>query len=284
VPSDQPGYLSGYADRVLVVEDGDPNVVYLLQGGVRHRVLVFYPLCVLDRSALPAPLCNQEGPDNVLDISRSGDPQSYLLPRRAQLVDCSRIFPDVTVPPGTSCAQIYQALGLGDRASRLAGYVATVAEIPLGEPAPNRNWSPGYYTWAQGESVVISDAIAPGASKCTALPCSNRYQNAQGVTLPTYDKDPGAFEGIDVRMEGIACNVSYNRDTNATYFSLRLGDISVPAVARGRTAQRDPEFGSNVRVEVGASTSTRGGGTGFASGQLVVFEYRVLGGSACPQR
>ena len=74
-------------------------------GGVRHRVLVFYPLCVLDRSALPAPLCDQEGPDNVLDISRSGDPQSYLLPRRTQLVDCSRIFPDVTVPPGTSSAR-----------------------------------------------------------------------------------------------------------------------------------------------------------------------------------
>ena len=61
-------------------------------------------------------------------------------------------------------------------------------------------------------------------------------------------------------------------------FYMRLGDISVPAVARGRAVQRDPSFGSNTRVEIGASTATRGETTaGVVSGQLVTFEYRVVG-------
>jgi hypothetical protein len=255
----------------------------LLQGGIRHRVLVYYPSCVVYGSSLPPALCGGEGGDTTLDLSRAGDLYSYLLPRRVD-ADCSRLFPQLRLPPNTGCADLYSTLfrvqGLRpDAAAPLAGFAATIAEIPLGEPAP-------YYGWAQGESQVLSDAVLPGASKCIRLAiCSSRYLGAQIVRISEYDKDPGAFEGIDVRMEGTACQVQYDRETNATYFILRSGDIGVPAVARGRVPQRDPEFGSNVRMEIGAATSVRGGAVGaLSAGQLVVFEYRILGGSPCPPR
>jgi hypothetical protein len=304
-PRPDPGYLQGYADRVLVFDPAQSDVLYLLEGGTRHRVVTYYPYCVVYPRGLP--IC-QPGPDTgaaAVDLPRGGDPTAappypYLLRRRAD-VDCTELFPGVPVPRPLSCITLYEQMlldvyrGLGrteDEARRRARtlaeesapFVANMDEIPLGEPAPN-------YGWGRGEVVVLSaQGGPPEARPCTtgpslpgtaqAEPCSPRFLQAPLVTPEQYTKDPSAYDGADIRLEGVACQVRYDRQTNRTTLTIGLNQSSVPAVALGNRVRRDPNFADDNRLEVAAVVTPAGGGGGTA-GQLVIFEYTRRGPGVC---
>lgn len=212
------------AEGVLIVDIAQPNVVYLVAGGLRHRVLVYYPLDV---------------PADEIDPSRLGAEASYRL-RGSQ--------------------------------NGVQFFVPTIGVIPLGDSAP-------YYSWARGESVVVSDQpTAPAARLCgsTEQQCSPRFREAQTVSQAAYAKDPGAFAGTDLRVQGLACAVRYDRARGVTTFSLGGG---LEAVAPGQA----PGLEDFASVIAGVSVSPPPGG-GSGPGQLVVFEYMVVrpgGGTLC---
>jgi hypothetical protein len=300
-PGDEPGLLRGYANRRLVVDPTRPEEVFLLDGRIRHRVLVFYPYCTVYPEALP--LCQPLTDPTRLDLSRGGDPAvappfPYLLRRRAD-ADCrdivrTRIRPPVPQPCSALYLELFRAQFLARGVPEIeaellaaaltdesAGFVANITEIPLGEPAP-------YYGWGRGESVVLTDRVElPEARPCRPTArtreeaCSARFLNAQVITLEAYIKDPQRYAGVDVRLVGVACRVRYVRDRNVTTLILGSGEAVVPAVAPGRRAQQDPNMADNAQLEVAASVTPPGGSQQFATGELVIFEYTRRGSGTC---
>ncbi|HLH22593.1 MAG TPA: hypothetical protein VK066_08725 [Chloroflexota bacterium] len=301
-----PGYLSAYADRVIVFDPADPDVVYLLEGGTRHRVIVYYPYCVVYPRGLP--LC--QGDDDTgaasVDLPRGGDPTvappfPYLLRRRTD-ADCTDLYPTIQVPRPITCAAVYEQLlldaypNLGrtsedarSRARTLAAesapYVANIEEIPLGEPAPN-------YGWGRGETTVLSaQRGVPEAQPCSLNarpsqseeigPCSVRFRDAQRVNVADYLKDPSAYEGGDIRLTGVACLVRYDRTNDRTNLSIGINQSVVSAVAYGRRARQDPNFSDDAVLDVGAVVTPQGAQA--AAGQLVIFEYARTGTGTCRQ-
>jgi hypothetical protein len=297
-----PGYLQGYTNRVLVYDPGEPNALYLLEGGLRHRVMVFYPYCAVYPRGLP--LCPNDADGGGTDLARGGDPTAgppypYLL-RRNPNVNCADLYEALRALPGpVTCAALYEqmfrealrrqgvsevdAIELARRlAAASADYVATIEEIPLGEPAP-------YYGWGRGESLVLTDRVRlPDAVRCNPprTPCSARFENAQRVPIAQYLKDPTFYEGSDIRLTNetgqvgaVACNVRYDRTQNVTRLTLGLRASVVPATAPGPAAARDPQFVDNAFLDVAAAVTPAS--EGGAAGQLVIFEYQFLGTGAC---
>jgi hypothetical protein len=311
------GGLRGYAEGALVIDPSAPDAVWLLAGGLRHRVLVYFPYCAVYQ--LPGPLCGGAEPDvTAALLVRGGDPTvtppfPYLLPRRPEVAaDCralvrqayaesGALLPEqLGLPRPQSCVVLYDWVvrdawiregasrdsverGLLQRyavaiAEEAAGYVATLAEIPVGAPAAP-------YGWAQGESVLVSDRPRPPAARrCSALPsesrqaqleeCSTRFVLARVLDLGQYNKDTAAYAGQDVRIVGgTACNVRYDRTRDVVTLTFRVGSESVPVVVPGRAAASDPALISNAQLEIAAVASPS---TAEFAGQLVVFEYRPL--------
>lgn len=312
-----PGVLTGYTNGVLVVDSAQPEAVWLLDGGLRHRVVVHFTYCAVYPRALPLCRNGDSGEPRALNpeaLARGGDPAlappyPYLLPRRAEAAaDCGRLYPELFLPPGERCADLYYRLVLGallqaraprdarERATweqlarvvaaEAAGYVATIDEIPLGEPAP-------YYGWARGESVRLGDRVRPseaadcGQTNANSQDSCTRLDQTQQISLQQYQKDPDVYNGRDVRVVGTACQVRVDRARNAVTFSLIQGSISLSAIAYGRGARGDARLVNGARLEVGASVSSGDPTMGVPSGQLVVFGYRHSprdsGIDPCPQ-
>jgi hypothetical protein len=296
--SDTPGYLAAYTDRVLVTDPAEPGVVFLLDSGLRHRVLVYYPYCVVYPE--PLPVCEPLGDRAPLDFSRGGDaaaapPYPYILRRRPD-ADCRNLYPNLRQPDRVNCGAVYEDLfadlferrGMSELAARQlavtlaresADYVANVDEIPLGEPAP-------LVGWGRGESIILTDRVTlPEARPCrlnspnAADRCSSRFENAQQITIEAYVKDPTRYSGTDVRLRGVACFVRWIREQNVVRLTLGLNAAVVPAVAPGRIAQQDPAMSDNTYLEVGASVTPAG--EGLREGELVIFEYFRIGGGTC---
>ncbi len=283
-----PGYLQGYTNRVLVYDPGEPDVLYLLEGGLRHRVIVFYPYCAVYPRGLP--LCPNDADGGGTDLVRGGDPTAgppypYLL-RRNPSLDCGGLYHALRGLPAEerSCRALYEQMfrdGLveqrmleidaGPLAQRLAAatadYVATIEEIPLGEPAP-------YYGWARGESTIVTaGARRPDAIRCEALPCSIRFQSAQTVTISQFVKDRRLYQGRDIRLANnsgatlvLANDVEFDHVQNVVLLRLHYGaEGQVEAVARGRAARLDPGLVNGAALDVGITV----GGTD----RVEIFEY-----------
>jgi hypothetical protein len=254
-----PGTLDRYQSRVLVIDPGNPNAVYLLQGGLRHRVLVYYPTDV----ALAD-----------VDPSRAGDLASYAL-------------------RGPN------------------GFVATIGEVPWGEPAPRVGWG-------TGESIITSDrVVAPDAVNCagmgvpgtpsTGLPTlrapgapdapasgasgrsrlvCQRFRAARTVSVDAYVANPGLYAGTDLQLRGgVACSVRYVPARDGKSLAYVAGDASVPAFAYGAEAQRDPLLASRQTMNIGAFIqSVTETGAQATSGELTVFAYEPTGPGPCPSQ
>jgi hypothetical protein len=305
-PAQTPGVLLGYREGALVLDPSAPEAVWLLAGGLRHRVLVYFPYCAVYR--LPAPLCGAASPDSppvdAERLARGGDPAletplPYLLPRPVEVAaDCRRLYPELRLPRPESCAALYERLvrealaslppaerPAPELAARLARtiadqaamYVATLAEVPVGVPASS-------YGWARGEAVVLGDRpTVPEARRCEnpepnpTQPqpgdCSVRFTQARLINLAQFNKEPEAYAGQDVRLpSGVACNVRYDRSRHVTTLSYGLGNETISVVVPGRT----PGLFSNAVLEIAAVVGGRLGDAAGQAGQLVVFEYRVL--------
>jgi hypothetical protein len=218
-PSDQvppPSVLLGYANRVLVLDPADPSIIYLLDGGSRHRVVVFYPLDV---------------PTDAIFGLRGGDELSYRL--RRSVTD-----------PQISCPAVQNR-----PRDQLATFVGCIDEVPLGAPAP-------YYGWGTGETLVISDHPRPAsARKCTLQPgpatCSARFRLAPLIDQGQYTKDPTSFRGQDVRFVGLLTNVRYNPSREGT--TARFVFFPPPLFALGQGARRDPDFITGTSICAGVA-------------------------------
>lgn len=304
--AETPGVLLGYREGALVVDPRTPEAVWLLAGGLRHRVLVYFPYCAVYR--LPAPLCGAPSPDSPSVgaelLARGGDPAlvppwPYLLQRSVEVAaDCRRLYPQLRLPRAESCAAVYEwllrealaSLPPAERpgpelvprlartiAEQAASYVATLAEVPVGEPTSS-------YGWARGESVVLGERPTllearrcdnPNPDRAQPQPgdCSVRFTQARVINLAQFNKEPEAYTGQDVRLPaGVACDVRYDRARNVTTLSYGLGNENIAVVMPGRS----PDVYSNTVLEIAAVVGGRVGDTVGQAGQLVVFEYRVL--------
>jgi len=256
-----PSVLEGYADRVLAVDQADPQTLYLLDSGLRHRVILYFPL-----NAIAAGLQAGE--------IRPSDVYAVLLRRPDGGRDCSMFFPNL--PPRTSCANYYTQILQPPLPVELAGYVATIEEVPEGEPAP-------YYGWGRGESQIV--ALGNGSPtlatvQCPDLSrCSVRFNQARRVTMGQFQKDPQRYAGQDiVLLNTWIGDPRYQRRQGGVSFRLSsFQDQSVSAFAPGIAANVDGSFVGLEDICAGVavpavSSDATAESTGFA-GVLPVFEY-----------
>ncbi|HEY7062471.1 MAG TPA: hypothetical protein VII06_13410 [Chloroflexota bacterium] len=249
-----PGTLDRYQSRVLVIDPANPNVVYLLQGGMRHRVLIYYPLDVVLAT---------------IDPSRAGDLGSYALRGPEGYVGT------ITDVPWGEPAPL---VGWG------TGESVVISDRPASPDAVNCaqiNATPTAGPVFTGQQVGVPTAVVPRRSQ---IACE-RFREAQEVSAGAYISNPGQYAGRDLRLVfGTACSVRYNAARDGKSFQYTVGDSAVAAFAPGPEVQRDAQFTSYRTVDIGTFVSTVTETSGAStSGELIVFAYVVRGGGSCPQ-
>jgi hypothetical protein len=246
-----PGTLDRYRDRVLVV-DADPlrrNIIYLLQGGVRHRILLYYPL--------DAQLA-------TMDPSRAGDLDSYALRGPNGFVGTIS-----DVPWGEPAPLI----GWG------TGESLVVSDRTVAPDAVNCSGIGVPGTPDTGQTTLRVGATGSGR---VLLVCQ-RFRAARPVPVDAYVANPGQYAGTDVRLTGgVACTVRYNAARDGKSFQYVAADASIPAFAYGAEAERDPALASRQVLNVGGFIQTvTEAGTQSLSGELTVFAYESVGQGPC---
>jgi hypothetical protein len=252
-PAPAPGTLDRYVSRVLVVDPAAPTVVYVLQGGLRHRVLIYYPLDV----ALAD-----------VDPSRAGDLGSYALRGPEGYVPTIDAFPWGEPAPLQGWATGESAI-VSDRV--ISPDAVNCADV-LTTPTP--------LAQTFGNLTPLPTRVVPRRAQVAC----DRLREAQEVQAAAYISNPGQYAGRDLRLvNGVACEVRYNAARDGKTFAYTVGDSSVAGFAPGAEVQRDGRFASFQRITLGTFVSTVTETSGAStSGELIVFAYLHTGGGPCP--
>ncbi len=248
-----PGTLDRYTNRVLVMDPSNQNVVYLLQGGMRHRVLTYYPLDVVLSD---------------LDPSRAGDLASYAL--RGPLGFVTTID---DVPWGEPAPLVGWATGE-------SAVISDRMALPDAVNCGNILTTPTPAAVAIGNLAPLPTAVVPRRAQAAC----DRLREAQEVSAGAYIANPGQYAGRDLRIVGgVACEVRYNPARDGKTFVYYSGEVGVPGFAQGAEVQRDGQFASFNRLTLGTFVaSATESATGGTSGELLVFAYLWSGGGPCP--
>jgi hypothetical protein len=248
-----PGTLDRFVSRVLVIDPASPNIVYVLQGGMRHRVLLYYPLDV----AL-----------TDIDPSRGGDLASYALRGPDGYVGTISDLPWGEPAPLTGWATGESAV-ISDR---------VISPDAVNCESINTTPTPSAVTF--GNLTPLPTRVVPRRAQVAC----DRLREAQEVQAAAYISNPGQYAGRDLRLVGgVACSVRYSAARDGKTFAYTVGDVSVAGFAPGAEVQRDGRFASFQRLTLGTFVSTVTEMSGQStSGELIVFAYLWAGSGPCP--
>jgi hypothetical protein len=226
-----------------VIDPASPNVVYLLQGGLRHRVLLYYPLDV---------------PLTQVDQSRVGDLASYALPGpNRTLVGSIEDIPWGEPAPRS---------GWGTGESRImSDRFAAIPCVDAGGPGATLRPVPG-----------SSETQLP---RCTSR--FRQAQQVTAGQYQT-DPERFAGQDLRLSGTACGVRIDRQRG-GKTFTLRQGTESALPVFIPGPAAQRDQNLISGATVVIGASAPpAQENGQGPGSIDLRVFEYNAQpSGDAC---